>query len=215
MRHLPWMVLSLVPALALAPGCKRKAEPPPPPPPPVAEAPPPEPEEPPPPSCPARDALVGTWHLVTEVSPEVGSMGGVNGYYRMEVAARDGDCSAQIGLTKTGWGRGELSNPQELFGRVNVTQEGKHWKVPLAIGNGPERTDMVLWLRQGSGRLQGYFHYTNASWAKAPLFGVVEGRSEPFTDRPTFFPAPTESLASCALKGMDQVTYDTCLPLGG
>lgn len=208
---------SVVPVLllsvALAPACKRKAEPEPPAPPepePVVER---EPEPPPPPDCPARDAFVGTWHLITEVSPEVGRpMAGVNGYYTMTVTARDVGCGAQVNMVKRGWGRGSNTNAQNLEGRVNVTQEGRHWKLPIVVGSGADRTDMVIWLRQGGGQVQGYWHYTNASWGSAPLFGFVQGQRDPFDGRPTPSPAASSQLEACSLKGKPAVTYDTCPP---
>jgi len=204
---------ALLLTLAFAPACKRKAEPEPPAPPepePVVET---EPEPPPPPSCPARDAFVGTWYLVTEVSPEVGKpMAGINGYYTMNVTAREVGCGAQVNMIKRGWGRGENKNAQSLEGRVNVTQEGRHWKLPIVVGSGADRTDMVIWLRQSAGQLQGHWHYTNASWGSAPLFGFVEGRRDLFEGRPTAFPAATTALQTCSLKGQGAVSYDTCPP---
>ncbi len=209
MRVLPVFLL----AVALLPACKKKAEPEPPPPPPPEPVVEKAPEPPPPPSCPARDAFVGTWYLVTEVSPDVGKpMAGINGYYNMTVTARDGGCGAQVSLLKRGWGRGENKNAQSLEGRANVTDERRYWKVPIAVGSGADRTDMVLWLRVAGGQIQGYWHYTNATWGTAPLFGVIEGRRELFETRPTFFPEATDALGACALKGKPQVTYDTCPP---
>jgi hypothetical protein len=205
---LPLLIL----ALSLSPACRKKAEPEPPPAPepePVAER---EPE-PAAPSCPARDALIGTWYLVTEVSPDVGKpMAGINGYYTLDVKPRDIECSAQVNLLKRGWGRGENKTAQSLEGRANIKEEGRYWKVPIAVGSGADRTDMVLWLRISAGSLQGYWHYTNASWGTAPLFGVVEGRRALFEGKPTQLPAAEASLGSCALKGKTQVTYDTCPP---
>lgn len=206
---LPALLLSI----GLVAGCKKKVElpPPEPEPEPVVESEPPPP--PPPPSCPARDSLVGTWHLVTEVSPGASPrMDGVNGYYTMNVRARDVGCGAQIEMTKIGWGRGSKQQSQNLQGRVNVQQEGRWWKLPIPLGAGAERTEMAIWLRQGSGGLQGYWYYANASWGQAPLYGIIEGRKEPMSGKPNPLPGMQGELDRCALKGKDSVGYDDCKP---
>ncbi|TVQ89556.1 MAG: hypothetical protein EA397_15065 [Deltaproteobacteria bacterium] len=141
-------------------------------------------------------------------------MDGINGFYTLEIRPRDVPCEAQVEILKRGYGRGSLSTQQSLKGRTNIRQENNWWQVPIAVGAGGDRTDMTFWLRQGSGRLQGYWYYANNSWGQAPLYGIVEGRRDLFEDRPAELPGMQRQLDSCELKGQPQVSYDDCKPGG-
>lgn len=200
--------------LVVAPACRKKADPPEP----VVQAPPPpeEPPPPPPPPCPDRDALAGTWHVVTQVSEGVaGRMAGINGYYTVRVSPVEDDiedCSVKAVISKDGWGRGSKTEDERLFGEATAkTRDDGYWRFPISLGGADGKTSMVLWLDQTSpDQLQGYFHYTGASWGKAQLYGHAEGRKKAWDGTAVVGSEVQGQLDACGLGSVDMAMDDTC-----
>lgn len=213
--HLLAMTAGASALLMVAPGCRKKAEPPEPVV--VAPPPPPTPPEPPPPPCPSRDAMLGTWFLVTQVSDDVGgNLAGVNGYYTVRVhpgevpEGAEDTCETKLVVSKDGWGRGSNTNEQRLFGNTTVPEGEGFWKMPLELGMGDEKTDIVFFVQQDGKTLSGYWHYMNASWKRSPIYGIVEGRKEKWEGKAGADPSMHDALSKCGLAGLPSTNASTC-----
>lgn len=182
---------------------------------PVVEAPPPAPPPPPaepePPKCPSRDALVGTWHMVTQVAPESSpKMAGINGYYTLRVFAQDEACLVRVMVTKTHYGKGSPTTEQKLMGEAPSQEVDGTWKIPVKLGVGEDRTEMTLFVTRNGDNLQGWWHYAGSAWTRSPLFGILEARRTAWNTTATADGPTTQKMLACPLKGQAGVTLDFC-----
>ncbi|MFT7522103.1 MAG: hypothetical protein ACI9MC_004255 [Kiritimatiellia bacterium] len=166
--------------------------------------------------CSARGLVAGEWSLVTEVSHEVpGGIGGINGYYQLNVDDNvSGDaCSVKATLRKVGYGRGSLQHEQVMFGETFVRNVDESWPLAVNMAAGGEVLRMVLWVHAtADGRLEGYWHYMNASWVDNPLYGVVEARRSEWAGGVNVDGRSSSQLAACSLSGRSATGPRTCRP---
>ena len=165
--------------------------------------------------CGRRDELAGSWSLVTDVAADASrGMAGVNGYYRLNVDAETHgeQCSIDVKVRKTGYGRGTMEHDQVLTGDARVVHADPGWPIEVHLdAGGGETQGIVFWLQPGSGeRVEGFWHYLGDSWVENPIYGVVEGRRMPFDGEPDVGADVRQRLAECGLKGREQVGAWAC-----
>lgn len=126
--------------------------------------------------CANLAALAGTWTFdTTVVGSEDLSSRGINGHFQMTVSVDN--CEGKIDLTKTGYddvvfakgkiqtSEAALSESQLIPGAIDAT---------VSLKGKPTHT-MSFLVRDG--QLFGYYHYVDAEWRRAGIWGYLRGVS--------------------------------------
>jgi hypothetical protein len=124
--------------------------------------------------CASLAALAGTWTFdTTVIGAEDLASRGINGHFQMTVSVDD--CEGKVELIKTGYdevvfakskvqtSEAALSESQQIPGAIEAT---------VSLKGKPTHT-MTFMLRDG--QLFGYYHYVDAEWKRAGIWGYLRG----------------------------------------